>query len=214
MIRARGEGEAGGGEGGTANPLTGFVYRVPARTSLKLLQEVWGEDGKKKTSVYSTTDAPIPQIAKLRTNKPLTPADLEELERLLLAADVGESKDKLATLYSELGSLPAFIRSLVGLDRAAVNDAFAAFLGDAGRALSSAQANFLRQIVDYLTRQGVMEIGALYEAPFTHVHAEGPEGLFPEPDIAALVHIIKGINANANFPANDAGAETSPTEQR
>jgi type I restriction enzyme R subunit len=140
-------------------------------------------------------------IAKLRTNKPLTPADLDELERLLLGADVGESKDKLATLYGELGSLPAFIRSLVGLDRAAVNDAFAAFLGDPGRALTSAQANFLRQIVDYLTRQGVMDIDALYEPPFTDLHAEGPEGLFPEPDVDALVYIIRGINANANFPA-------------
>jgi type I restriction enzyme R subunit len=45
-------------------------------------------------------------IAKLRANKPLTPADLDELERLLLRADVGESKDKLLTLYGDLGSLP------------------------------------------------------------------------------------------------------------
>jgi len=47
---------------GTANPATGFVYRVPARTSLKLSQEVWGAAGKEKTSVYSTTDALIPQM--------------------------------------------------------------------------------------------------------------------------------------------------------
>jgi type I restriction enzyme R subunit len=141
-------------------------------------------------------------IAKLRTNKPLTPADLDELERLLLAADVGENRDKLASLYGELGSLPAFIRSLVGLDRAAVSDAFSTFLGDRSRPLTSAQANFVRQIVDYLTRQGVMEIGALYEPPFTDLHAEGPEGLFAEPDIDALVHIIRSINTNANYPAN------------
>lgn len=149
-------------------------------------------------------------IAKLRANKPLTAADLDELERLLLRADVGESKDKLATLYGELGSLPAFIRSLVGLDRAAASAAFSAFLSDAGRTLGAAQANFVRQIIDYLTRQGVMEIGALYEPPFSDHHTEGPEGLFAEPDIDALVRIIRGINDNAGFSgpasANDPGS--------
>ena len=140
-----------------------------------------------------------PAAGKLRANKALTPADLDELERLLLRADVGESRDKLATLYGELGSLPAFIRSLVGLDRAAASEAFSAFLHDSGRTLSAAQANFVRQIVDYLTRQGVMEIGALYEPPFSDHHTAGPEGLVPEPDIDALVHIIRGINDNAGF---------------
>lgn len=47
-----------------------------------------------------------------------------------------------------------------------------------------------------------MDIGALYEPPFTDLHTEGPEGLFTEPDIDELVHIIRGINNNANFPAN------------
>ncbi len=152
-------------------------------------------------------------IAKLRANKALTPADLAELERLLLRADVGESKDKLATLYGDLGSLPAFIRSLVGLDRAAASEAFAAFLHDPSRTLSATQSNFVRQIIDYLTRQGVMEIGALYEPPFSDIDAQGPEGLFPDPDIDALVHIIRDINNNANFPpANDPGTANDPSQ--
>jgi type I restriction enzyme R subunit len=71
----------------------------------------------------------------------------------------------------------------------------------------------VRQIVDYLTRQGVMEIAALYEPPFSDHHAQGPEGLFPEQDIDTLVHIIQGINTNASFPpANDPG--TSADTQR
>jgi type I restriction enzyme R subunit len=71
----------------------------------------------------------------------------------------------------------------------------------------------VRQIVDYLTRQGVMEIAALYEPPFSDHNARGPEGLFPEQDIDTLVHIIQGINTNASFPpANDPG--TSADIQR
>lgn len=141
-------------------------------------------------------------IAKLRTNKPLTPADLDELERMLLAADVGENKEKLATLYGALGSLPAFIRNLVGLDRAAASEAFSHFLSAPGRTLTSAQSNFIREVINFLTHQGLMDIGALYEPPFTDLHTEGPEGLFADPDIDVLVHIIRTINTNAHFPAN------------
>ncbi len=81
-------------------------------------------------------------------------------------------------------------------------------MNDPGRTLTATQSNFVRQIIDYLTLQGVMEIGALYEPPFSDHHAQGPEGLFPDPDIDALVHIIRDINSNASFPApaNDPGA--------
>lgn len=140
-------------------------------------------------------------IAKLRANKPLTPTDLAALEDLLLRADAGESREKLAELYGPAGSLTTFIRSLVGLDRAAVNEAFAAFLSAPGRTLTSAQSNFVRQIIDYLTARGVMEVGALYEPPFTHVHAEGPEGLFSESEVASIVEIISAVNDNAKSPA-------------
>ncbi|MFV8751719.1 DEAD/DEAH box helicase family protein [Nannocystaceae bacterium ST9] len=139
-------------------------------------------------------------IAKLRTNKPLTTTDLDALEELLLRADVGESRAKLSALYGSTGSLTGFIRSLVGLDRAATNEAFAGFLSAPGRTLTSAQAGFVRQIVDYLTARGTMEVGALYEPPFTDTHAAGPEGLFSEPDIASIVQIIQAVNDNARPP--------------
>lgn len=208
--------------------LVGFIdprkKRAPVYTNFEdeLLSEPGGEDAdiplftfsgdlyRRRVTEFIRGHQDHLTIAKLRTNRPLTPADLDELERLLLRADVGESKDKLATLYGDHGSLPAFIRSLVGLDRAAVSEAFSAFMNDPGRTLTATQSNFVRQIIDYLTLQGVMEIGALYEPPFSDHHAQGPEGLFPDPDIDALVHIIRDINSNASFPApaNDAGTST------
>lgn len=136
-------------------------------------------------------------IAKLRTNKPLTPTDLAALEELLLQSDVGESREKLAGLYGgPSGSLGSFIRSLVGLERAAVHEAFAAFLGAPGRTLTSAQTNFVRQIIDYLTARGVMEIGALYEPPFTD-SAAGPEAIFDEAELSSLIEILEAVEANA-----------------
>jgi type I restriction enzyme R subunit len=212
--------------------LVGFIdprkKRAPVYTNFEdeLLSEPGGEDAdiplftfsgdlyRRRVTEFIRGHQDHLTIAKLRANRPLTPADLDELERLLLRADVGESKDKLATLYGEHGSMPAFIRSLVGLDRAAVSEAFSAFMNDPGRTLTATQSNFVRQIIDYLTHQGVMEIGALYEPPFSDHHAQGPEGLFPDPDIDALVHIIRDINSNASFPApaNDPGTANDPSQ--
>lgn len=43
-------------------------------------------------------------------------------------------------------------------------------------------------IIEQLTARGVIEPDALYEAPFTGVHAGGPEGLF-----AGRSEMIAGI---------------------
>ena len=43
-------------------------------------------------------------------------------------------------------------------------------------------------VIDQLTARGVMEPSALYEAPFSSVHASGPEALF-----AGQTNVIEGI---------------------
>ena len=61
--------------------------------------------------------------------------------------------------------MPAFIRSLVGLDRAAAQAAFARFLE--GTAYTASQIRFVQLIIEHLTRNGIMDPGKLYEQPFT-----------------------------------------------
>ena len=58
---------------------------------------------------------------------PLTPADLDELERMLVEAGVGTSAD-LSRAKQESRGLGLFIRSLVGMDREAAKQAFGQFL--------------------------------------------------------------------------------------
>ena len=59
-------------------------------------------------------------------------------------------------------SLAHFVRGLVGMDRSAVQTAFATFLED--RSLTPVQIRFIELVIDQLTARGVMEAGALYEA--------------------------------------------------
>lgn len=129
-------------------------------------------------------------IQKLRRNKPLTPSDLAELERMLIANGVGAPKD-IDHAKSESHGLGLFVRSLIGLDREAAKEAFGSFL--TGKILTANQIEFVNLIINRLTEHGVMEPAALYESPFTDLTSSGPEGLFTEAQITELLEILTTV---------------------
>ena len=133
-------------------------------------------------------------IHKLRWNMPLTPADLDELEHMLVEAGVGTSADLLRAKQESSG-LGLFIRSLVGMDREAAKQALGQFLS--GKAQSANQIEFLNLIIDHLTEHGVMDPGRLYESPFTDINPQGPEGVFTSAQVDQLVALLHEIRQRA-----------------
>jgi len=133
-------------------------------------------------------------LHKLRHGRPLTPTDLAELERMLLNAGIGEAGD-IARARELSQGFGRFVRSLVGLDRTAVNDAFGDFL-NSGTA-SVAQIEFINMVIEHLTDQGIMDPGLLYEPPFTDVAPTGPDGLFGDERVAQLFSRIETFNESA-----------------
>lgn len=101
---------------------------------------------------------------------PLTAYDLAELERLLLEAGVAGPQDIERAKETSRG-FGRFVRSLVGLERAAVNDAFASFL--AHGAATREQIEFIGLVVEHPTGRGSMDPAQLYEAPFTYIAPTG-----------------------------------------
>lgn len=150
---------------------------------------------KRKVEAFIRKHADHVAIAKLRFNKPLTPTDLEELERFLFQADAAESRERFTECYGEATSLPHFIRSLVGLDRNAAKEAFARFLDNSRH--SSQQIRFVEMIIDRLTASGSIDPGQLYEPPFTGVHYEGLDGVFGDAEASELVAMIEELNRAA-----------------
>lgn len=133
-------------------------------------------------------------IAKLRHGKPLTPTDIEELQAMLLAAGIGGAKhlEKATEVAHGFG---AFVRSLVGLDRAAVAEAFSGFVSDSGA--TADQIEFIDMVIEHLTEKGVMDPGLLYESPFIDVAPEGPQQVFDFEKTKKLVEVIRGLNESA-----------------
>jgi type I restriction enzyme R subunit len=150
---------------------------------------------RKKVEAYIRANENHVAIAKLKHNKPLTPTDLSELERFVYESEPVESRARFEECYGKGQSLPAFIRSLVGLDRAAAKEAFGGFL-DSNR-YSSRQIRFVEMIIDRLTAAGVMDPGSLYEPPFTSIHHEGLDGAFEDGDADAIVSLLGEINRRA-----------------
>jgi type I restriction enzyme R subunit len=133
-------------------------------------------------------------IHKLRWNTPLTPTDLGELERMLLAAGVGTAAD-LNRAKQESRGLGLFLRSLVGLDREAAKQAFGQFLS--GKVQSAHQIEFINLIIDHLTEHGIMDPSLLYESPFTDITPQGPEGVFTSEQVDDLVTLLQRIRERA-----------------
>jgi type I restriction enzyme R subunit len=148
-----------------------------------------------KTMAFLRDKLEEPAIHKVRWNEPLTAADLEALEQMLVQAGVGTAEEIEKVAQQEHG-LGLFVRSLVGLDRAAAKRAFSKFLED--RQLNAQQLDFVNLIVDHLTQCGWMRPEQLYSSPFTDEFSAGPNTVFTEEAaMQALISTLSAIRLNA-----------------
>ncbi len=152
------------------------------------MPKMTGVEYEKKVQEYLKNHLQHIVIHRLRTNQPLTANDLRGLEQTLVEIGEEDGRTLLTSLLarSDAPSLAHFVRSMVGMDRVAAQEAFSEFLSN--RSLTTPQIRFIEMVIDQLTARGVMEPSALYEAPFSSVHASGPEALF-----AGQANVIEGI---------------------
>jgi type I restriction enzyme, R subunit len=156
---------------------------------------------RKKVEAYIRANQNHVAIAKLRRNLPLTATDLTALEEMLFTSEGLETREKFFNVYANTAqNLQSFIRTLVGLDRAAAKEAFAKYLEN--QQLSANQIRFVEQIIDLLTQQGVMNPSLLYEPPFTDFHQDGLDGVFDDRDADSIVAIIRSFNQTVEVNFN------------
>ncbi|MBZ9842194.1 DEAD/DEAH box helicase family protein [Mesorhizobium sp. CA5] len=133
-------------------------------------------------------------LHRLRQGRPLTASDLEQLEKMLLDAGIGGPEDIDRARQASDG-FGRFVRSLVGLDRASVTEAFGDFL-NSGSATHQ-QIEFIKMVIEHLIARGTMDPALLYEPPFTDIAPTGPEQVFDGDRVTKLVNRIREISDSA-----------------
>jgi type I restriction enzyme R subunit len=150
-----------------------------------------------------------PVFQRVRAGKLVREDELEDLAQLVLEIDdkanvkhlTGHDRDTRRSLLT-------VFRSIVGLDAAAVEQAFTAFVHQHPR-LTSQQLRFLSVLQNYIAQNGGIEIARLYEPPFTTLHAESVDGLFPAPgDVDDLLNILTAFQ-----PRKSESSAPPPPEQ-
>ncbi|MEE1618728.1 DEAD/DEAH box helicase family protein [Brachybacterium sp. J153] len=158
---------------------------------------------REKVTAYIREHRDHVAIQRLRRNMPLTETDLEELERILVEQGEG-TPEALASASGERG-LGIFVRSLVGLDRAATEAAFAEKIAPGG--LNATQQEFLRMVIDELTRRGEMQPERLYQSPYEDRAATRIDIVFPrESEADAVFAVLHDIER--------AAAPSGPLEEK
>ena len=134
-------------------------------------------------------------IHKLSHNIPISKDELDVLEDMLFTESVAGTKEQFIEQFGEK-PLGAFIRSITGLEKASLNEAFADFL-QVGN-LRADQMTFIKKIISYLSVNGTIDKTMLYESPFTDLNDQGISGVFGnDADLVKVVKIIDLINDNA-----------------
>ncbi|RKG84411.1 DUF4145 domain-containing protein [Corallococcus sp. CA049B] len=144
-----------------------------------------------------------PVLQRIRAGGAVRDEELEELAKLVLEVDDKANVKHLAGHDPETRrSLLTVFRGLVGLDAAAVEKAFTAFVHKHPR-LSSQQLRFLQVLQNHIAQNGGIEIKRLYEPPFTTIHAESVDGVFTEPsDVDELLAILSSFEPELAAPSD------------
>lgn len=134
-------------------------------------------------------------ISKIKTNQPITEDELAQLQEIFFNANEVGSKEE----FEKEGrgkTLGLFIRELIGLDKEAVQSAFAEFIQ--AQNLNAEQIKFVDLIIGYLTQNGVIDKRALFESPFKDINDSGPFGLFDDAQVTKIISILDRINGSVD----------------
>jgi type I restriction enzyme R subunit len=175
---------------------TDFTDELGEAAVIELPQVTTGLDMskfKEKARVFLKAHESHLSLQRLRRNQPLTPTDLDELEKMLL--DAGGTPVLITEAKVQCQGLGLFVRSLVGLDRDAAMQAFSSFID--GTTATANQIEFVKLVVQELTQTGVMAPARLFESPFTDVCAQGPAGLFAPAQVTQFVGVLEEIRLRA-----------------
>jgi len=151
-----------------------------------------------------------PILKKIRSGEPVSDREIDALVSLILTQNPDVRRENLEEFFSET-AVPLYlaIRTIIGMDPEAVRGKFASFVQKHPK-LSAKQTRFLALLQNHIARYGTIEVERLYDAPFTVIDADGPDGVFEnEVDLTDLIEIVRSFGSTA-----DERSEDNPNERK
>lgn len=140
---------------------------------------------KKKLEKYLSENIENIIIWKVRHNQRLTQIEKNDLERILFE-ELGTNKE-FVDAYGDKNVIEV-VRNIVGLDPNTASEIFSKYIND--NTLNMKQIQFVKLLIDYVIKNGTIEMIALTEDPF---RALGEVGDLFEDNIDMFIQIRKEI---------------------
>ena len=119
---------------------------------------------RKKLEKFLTGNLENSIIWKIRHNIRLTELEKENLEKILFE-ELGSNKEYAET-FGDTNVIKA-VRNIVGLDKSVASDIFYKYINE--NRLNMKQIQFVKLLVDYVVKNGTIEMEKLTEQPFNTV---------------------------------------------
>lgn len=149
---------------------------------------------RNKARAFLREHLDIDAVRKLRSNEPLSSADLDALERVLTDNKIGKA-EYIDQAKQKNESFGVFVRTLVGLDREVAKGLFSEFLTNS--TYNANQIEFINLIINQLVDNGIVDVGLLYESPFTDIAPTGPDALFTSEQVNRIMELLDTIRSTA-----------------
>lgn len=134
-------------------------------------------------------------VYKIRHNQRLNETEKKELEEMFQSLGNNAEYEKA---YPEK-SLIEVVRSIVGLDEETANEIFAKYINDSR--LNSKQIEFVKMLIRYVKRNGIISLKTLTDTPFNSLGAVS-EVFEDNVEVFQLIKKdIENINENAKMYA-------------
>ena len=153
------------------------------------------ESYRKKVEKFFEGNLDNLTVYKIRHNQRLNETEKKELEEMFQSLGNNAEYEKA---YPEK-SLIEVVRSIVGLDEEIANEIFAKYINDSR--LNSKQIEFVKMLIRYVKRNGIISLKTLTDTPFNSLGAVS-EVFEDNVEVFQLIKKdIENINENAKMYA-------------
>lgn len=153
------------------------------------------ESYRKKVEKFFEGNLDNLTVYKIRHNQRLNETEKKELEEMFQSLGNNAEYEKA---YPEK-SLIEVVRSIVGLDEETANEIFAKYINDSR--LNSKQIEFVKMLIRYVKRNGIISLKTLTDIPFNSLGAVS-EVFEDNVEVFQLIKKdIENINENAKMYA-------------